>query len=65
MRIPSTHFRPGRPHGFGARPAALGPITAAIRYLKHKFLQATDRAIGAQLCDLRLNPFLFLVESGC
>jgi hypothetical protein len=39
-------------------------LTAAFRLLAHWLRQASNRAIGTQLSDLRLNPFVFLIESG-
>jgi hypothetical protein len=65
MRIPSTSFRPGHQNGFSARRTTGRPFSGVHRLLTHWFRRATDRSIGAQLCDLRLNPFLFLTESGC
>ncbi len=65
MRNPANPSCPGQRHGFSARPASYDPFTAILRLARHWFRHATDRAIGAQLCDLRLNPFLFLTKSGC
>ena len=65
MRTSSPSLRPRHRQGFGTRHSPYGPIANAVRPLKHWFRHATDRSIGAQLCDLRLNPFLFLTESGC
>lgn len=58
MRIPSTSFLPRPHHGFGSRRHDIG--VQALRALRHWLRQATDRAIGAQLTDLRFNPFLYL-----
>ena len=51
-------------HGFGSRHPHPDPLTAAFRLIAHWLRQASNRAIGTQLSDLRLNPFVFLIESG-
>ncbi len=59
MRNSSTGFLPPPHHGFGSRhPHGIGILAfgALTRWLR----QATDRVIGAQLADDRVNPFLYL-----
>ncbi len=51
-------------HGFGSRHPHPDPLTAAFRAFAHWLRQASNRAIGSQLSDLNLNPFIFLIESG-
>jgi len=51
--------------GFGSRYIYAGPISRALRQLRLWLRRGSDRAIGAQLNDFTLNPFLFLTESAC
>jgi hypothetical protein len=51
-------------HFFHARDTSLS-FAAARRSLRHWLRHATDRAIGADMTDLRFNPFVFIAESGC
>jgi len=49
-------------HFFHARDARLSLATIRRR-IKHWLRHATDRAIGAEMSDLRFNPFVFIADS--
>jgi len=64
MRNTPSGFLPRLHRGFGSRRGVRMVVWApALRAIRYRLKQATDRGIGARMTDLRFNPFLYLIES--